>query len=200
MVAVLVAYLLQRAFSDVAVPSGILSTRDRMPPPCPPADFWQESSLKGGKGINPKRFSPPVSPCYNIHLDSKDHLQFPWHTEWLDICGCTTFLQSPLLLLTASCFLAAPRYTKCCFVSHFLAFFIRSLSGQFLPWIVVFPESFCATTLYSPQCFVECILIPSCIKYLFLIKPLCLPSKTKTCEALALNTVHRGFPPLCYSY
>lgn len=128
---------------------------------------------------------------------AKDQLQFPWHTEWLDIYCCTKFLQSPLLLLTASCFLAAPRYTKCCFVSHFLTFFIQSLSGQFLPWIVVFPESFCATTLYSPQYFVECILIPSRIKYSFLIKSLHLPSKAKSCEALALST---GFAPLCYSY
>lgn len=125
---------------------------------------------------------------------AKDHLQFPWHTERLYIYSCTKFLQSPLLLLTASCFLAAPRSTECCFVSHFLAFFIQSLSGQFLPWIVVFPESFCATTLYSPQCFVDCILIPSCIRHLFVIKSPCLPSKAKTCEALALSTAHCSFP------
>lgn len=30
---------------------------------------WQESSLKGGKCINPKGFSQTVSPCYNFHLD-----------------------------------------------------------------------------------------------------------------------------------
>lgn len=72
-----------------------------------------------------------------------------------------------------ACFLTDLSHTKQCFVSHFFTFSIQSLSGQFLPWIAMFSESCCPTTLYPPQCFVECTINLSCLKPLFLIKSLC---------------------------
>lgn len=72
-----------------------------------------------------------------------------------------------------ACFPAAPGDTKCCFVSRLLAFSVQSLSDQFLPWTAMFPESHCPTTLYPLQCFVECVLTLSSLKFLLIIKSLC---------------------------
>lgn len=106
------------------------------------------------------------TPWYNAHLESQRSSSVSTTYRTIRHLQSTKFLQCSFLLFTVCLLPASPHHTKCCSVSHFLAFSIQSLSGQFLSWMVMYSES------CSLQWSAEHALILSNPRILFLIKPL----------------------------
>lgn len=149
-----------------------------------------------------------ATPCYNAHLEYQRSSSVSTTYRPTGIYKVQNSRSAPSCCSQYACFLPAPRYTKCCFVSHFLTYSIQSLSGQFLSWTVMYSES------CSLQCSAEHALILSNPRILFLIKPLKLHLKINKQINKQINitiikkesfklehiVVHYRLPPLHDSY